>query len=276
MVERPASIVKGGRERQSGCPLRLTLRCRCVWWREDLPVNLRDNGGGIHKDDLALAVERRCFEIKSPIPRSVRPRRVEGEALASVASVSRWLLHQPAGPKLMPPAGICRNAWWKQITLPVVPLPAIKVRRSKCGICSSVPRRGAGFSKPREPKTSRSALVCSRARPHMDLRILPALQSRAGKERKCQRAQESKRLNLVAGDYRGQLAQRPLSPGLSSRSLFVDESAQKVGPLLRWSWAASSANRPFHADRAVLYVQSGRRHLAASSREPCVRRPTVA
>ena len=182
---------------------------------------------------------------KSPMPKIVRYREFgfRGEALASVASVSRFKISS-AQPKLTR-AGISKPM--VEQLLAVVPLPIIKAHRQRYGICFNTPARRK-FLKAERTENQQIDLVMRRlSLAHMDVGFSLVQFKRP----KCSHSTgtESKRLNLIAGDLK--VGSQVLSPGFVEQSIFVDESAQ--GYRL-YGWVGLPQHNRRYMDQQFFYV----------------------
>ncbi len=127
-------------------------------------IRVRDNGHGIHREDLALALSRHATSKIASLDDLERVSSLgfRGEALPSIASVSRMVLQsRSAGDD---------NGWQvqgdgseKRLMPEPVPHPpgtTIEVR----DLFFNVPRRGASSCAPRTPNTNISKASCSASR----------------------------------------------------------------------------------------------------------------
>ncbi|HAH80673.1 MAG TPA: DNA mismatch repair endonuclease MutL [Gammaproteobacteria bacterium] len=246
VVERPASIVKELVE--NSLDARATnIEVRCVAGGVE-SLWVRDNGGGIHKDDLALAVERHATSkiAHAQDLLGIGSLGFRGEALASVASVSRFKISS-AQPQV--------DAGWYLETHGGESVGSGPVAHNQgtsvevWDLFFNTPARRK-FLKAERTENQQIDLVMRRlSLAHMDVGF-SLVQSKGGQDVAPAKGSESKRLNLVAGDTEGRLAQ-VLSPGFVEQSLFVDESAQ--GYRL-YGWVGLPQHNRRYMDQQFFYV----------------------
>ena len=245
VVERPASIVKELVENSLDAHA-TNIEVRSVAGGVE-SLWVRDNGSGIHKDDLALAVERHATSkiAHAQDLLGIGSLGFRGEALASVASVSRFKISS-AQPQV--------DAGWYLETHGGAAVGSGPVAHNQgttvevwdlffntAGAAQISQSRAHG--KPTDLVMRRLSLA------HMDVGF-SLVQFKSGQSAATATGAESKRLNLIAGDSEGRLAQ-VLSPGFVEQSIFVDESAQ--GYRL-YGWVGLPQHNRRYMDQQFFYV----------------------
>ena len=246
VVERPASIVKELVENSLDAHA-TNIEVRSVAGGVE-SLWVRDNGSGIHKDDLALAVERHATSkiAHAQDLLGIGSLGFRGEALASVASVSRFKISS-AQPQV--------DAGWYLETHGGAAVGSGPVAHNQgtsvevWDLFFNTPARRK-FLKAERTENQQIDLVMRRlSLAHMDVGF-SLVQFKSGQSAATATGAESKRLNLIAGDSEGRLAQ-VLSPGFVEQSIFVDESAQ--GYRL-YGWVGLPQHNRRYMDQQFFYV----------------------
>lgn len=246
VVERPSSIVKELVENSLDAHATNIEVRSAAGGVESLWV--RDNGIGIHKDDLALAVERHATSkiVQARDLLGIHSLGFRGEALASVASVSRFKISS-AQPRV--------DAGWYLETHggeaigngPIAHNQGTSVE--VWDLFFNTPARRK-FLKSERVENQQIDLVMRRlSLAHMEVGF-SLVQSRGDQPAKSAAGKESQRLNLAAGDPEGRLAQ-VLSPGFVEQSLFIDESTQDYR---LFGWVGLPQHNRRYMDQQFFYV----------------------
>lgn len=246
VVERPSSIVKELVENSLDAHATNIEVRSAAGGVESLWV--RDNGIGIHKDDLALAVERHATSkiVQARDLLGIYSLGFRGEALASVASVSRFKISS-AQPRV--------DAGWYLETHggeaigngPIAHNQGTSVE--VWDLFFNTPARRK-FLKSERVENQQIDLVMRRlSLAHMEVGF-SLVQSRGDQPAKSAAGKESQRLNLAAGDPEGRLAQ-VLSPGFVEQSLFIDESTQDYR---LFGWVGLPQHNRRYTDQQFFYV----------------------
>ena len=246
VVERPSSIVKELVENSLDAHATNIEVRSAAGGVESLWV--RDNGIGIHKDDLALAVERHATSkiVQARDLLGIYSLGFRGEALASVASVSRFKISS-AQPRV--------DAGWYLETHggeaigngPIAHNQGTSVE--VWDLFFNTPARRK-FLKSERVENQQIDLVMRRlSLAHMEVGF-SLVQSRGDQPAKSAAGKESQRLNLAAGDPEGRLAQ-VLSPGFVEQSLFIDESTQDYR---LFGWVGLPQHNRRYMDEQFFYV----------------------
>lgn len=246
VVERPSSIVKELVENSLDAHATNIEVRSAAGGVESLWV--RDNGIGIHKDDLALAVERHATSkiVQARDLLGICSLGFRGEALASVASVSRFKISS-AQPRV--------DAGWYLETHggeaigngPIAHNQGTSVE--VWDLFFNTPARRK-FLKSERVENQQIDLVMRRlSLAHMEVGF-SLVQSRGDQPAKSAAGKESQRLNLAAGDPEGRLAQ-VLSPGFVEQSLFIDESTQDYR---LFGWVGLPQHNRRYMDEQFFYV----------------------
>lgn len=246
VVERPSSIVKELVENSLDAHATNIEVRSAAGGVESLWV--RDNGIGIHKDDLALAVERHATSkiVQARDLLGIYSLGFRGEALASVASVSRFKISS-AQPQV--------DAGWYLETHggeaigngPIAHNQGTSVE--VWDLFFNTPARRK-FLKSERVENQQIDLVMRRlSLAHMEVGF-SLVQSRGDQPAKSAAGKESQRLNLAAGDPEGRLAQ-VLSPGFVEQSLFIDESTQDYR---LFGWVGLPQHNRRYMDQQFFYV----------------------
>ncbi len=246
VVERPSSIVKELVENSLDAHATNIEVRSAAGGVESLWV--RDNGIGIHKDDLALAVERHATSkiVQARDLLGIYSLGFRGEALASVASVSRFKISS-AQPRV--------DAGWYLETHggeaigngPIAHNQGTSVE--VWDLFFNTPARRK-FLKSERVENQQIDLVMRRlSLAHMEVGF-SLVQSRGDQPAKSAAGKESQRLNLAAGDPEGRLAQ-VLSPGFVEQSLFIDESTQDYR---LFGWVGLPQHNRRYMDQQFFYV----------------------
>ncbi len=246
VVERPSSIVKELVENSLDAHATNIEVRSAAGGVESLWV--RDNGIGIHKDDLALAVERHATSkiVQARDLLGICSLGFRGEALASVASVSRFKISS-AQPRV--------DAGWYLETHggeaigngPIAHNQGTSVE--VWDLFFNTPARRK-FLKSERVENQQIDLVMRRlSLAHMEVGF-SLVQSRGDQPAKSAAGKESQRLNLAAGDPEGRLAQ-VLSPGFVEQSLFIDESTQDYR---LFGWVGLPQHNRRYMDQQFFYV----------------------
>tara|TARA_E500000178_G_scaffold355386_1_gene427837 strand:- start:582 stop:2384 length:1803 start_codon:yes stop_codon:yes gene_type:complete len=246
VVERPSSIVKELVENSLDAHATNIEVRSAAGGVESLWV--RDNGIGIHKDDLALAVERHATSkiVQARDLLGINSLGFRGEALASVASVSRFKISS-AQPRV--------DAGWYLETHggeaigngPIAHNQGTSVE--VWDLFFNTPARRK-FLKSERVENQQIDLVMRRlSLAHMEVGF-SLVQSRGDQPAKSAAGKESQRLNLAAGDPEGRLAQ-VLSPGFVEQSLFIDESTQDYR---LFGWVGLPQHNRRYMDQQFFYV----------------------
>ena len=246
VVERPSSIVKELVENSLDAHATNIEVRSAAGGVESLWV--RDNGIGIHKDDLALAVERHATSkiVQARDLLGICSLGFRGEALASVASVSRFKISS-AQPRV--------DAGWYLETHggeaigngPIAHNQGTSVE--VWDLFFNTPARRK-FLKSERVENQQIDLVMRRlSLAHMEVGF-SLVQSRGDQPANSAAGKESQRLNLAAGDPEGRLAQ-VLSPGFVEQSLFIDESTQDYR---LFGWVGLPQHNRRYMDQQFFYV----------------------
>ena len=246
VVERPSSIVKELVENSLDAHATNIEVRSAAGGVESLWV--RDNGIGIHKDDLALAVERHATSkiVQARDLLGIYSLGFRGEALASVASVSRFKISS-AQPRV--------DAGWYLETHggeaigngPIAHNQGTSVE--VWDLFFNTPARRK-FLKSERVENQQIDLVMRRlSLAHMEVGF-SLVQSRGDQPAKSAAGKESQRLKLAAGDPEGRLAQ-VLSPGFVEQSLFIDESTQDYR---LFGWVGLPQHNRRYMDQQFFYV----------------------
>ena len=104
-------------------------------------IRIRDNGFGIHKDDLPLSLSRHATSKIKDLDdlEAVQSLGFRGEALASISSVSRLTLSSPEKD--------CDEAWQVE----AAGRDMLAAPQWKCATCFLIPRHGVNFYAPKKP-----------------------------------------------------------------------------------------------------------------------------
>jgi DNA mismatch repair protein MutL len=246
VVERPSSIVKELVENSLDAHATNIEVRSAAGGVESLWV--RDNGIGIHKDDLALAVERHATSkiVQAQDLLGIDSLGFRGEALASVASVSRFKISS-AQPRV--------DAGWYLETHggeaigngPIAHNQGTSVE--VWDLFFNTPARRK-FLKAERTENQQIDLVMRRlSLAHMQVGF-SLVQSKGDQPATSAAGKEPKRLNLAAGDPEGRLAQ-VLSPGFVEQSLFIDESTQDYR---LFGWVGLPQHNRRYMDQQFFYV----------------------
>ena len=246
VVERPSSIVKELVENSLDAHATNIEVRSAAGGVESLWV--RDNGIGIHKDDLALAVERHATSkiVQARDLLGICSLGFRGEALASVASVSRFKISS-AQPRV--------DAGWYLETHGGEAISNGPIAHNQgtsvevWDLFFNTPARRK-FLKSERVENQQIDLVMRRlSLAHMEVGF-SLVQSRGDQPAKSAAGKESQRLNLAAGDPEGRLAQ-VLSPGFVEQSLFIDESTQDYR---LFGWVGLPQHNRRYMDQQFFYV----------------------
>ena len=246
VVERPSSIVKELVENSLDAHATNIEVRSAAGGVESLWV--RDNGIGIHKDDLALAVERHATSkiVQARDLLGIYSLGFRGEALASVASVSRF--------KISSAQPLVDAGWYLEThggeaigNGPIAHNQGTSVE--VWDLFFNTPARRK-FLKSERVENQQIDLVMRRlSLAHMEVGF-SLVQSRGDQPANSAAGKESQRLNLAAGDPEGRLAQ-VLSPGFVEQSLFIDESTQDYR---LFGWVGLPQHNRRYMDQQFFYV----------------------
>ena len=246
VVERPASIVKELVENSLDADA-TSIEVRSVAGGVE-SLWVRDNGSGIHKDDLALAVERHATSkiVQAQDLMGIGSLGFRGEALASVASVSRfkissaqssadagWYLESHGGESVG-----CGPVAHNQGT-------SVEV----WDLFFNTPARRKFLKAERTENQQIDTVLRRLSLAHMDVGF-SLVQSRMEQNATPAKGTEPKRLNLPAGDPEARLAQ-VLSPGFAEQCLFIDESSADYR---LFGWVGLPQHNRRYMDQQYFYV----------------------
>ena len=246
VVERPSSIVKELVENSLDAEA-TSIEVRSVAGGVQ-SLWVRDNGIGIHKDDLALAVERHATSkiVQAQDLLGIGSLGFRGEALASVASVSRFKISSARAPA---------DAGWYLESHggesvgygPIAHNQGTSVE--VWDLFFNTPARRK-FLKAERTENQQIDIVLRRlSLAHMDVGF-GLVQSRAEQNTLPAKGTESKRLNLPAGDPQGRLAQ-VLSAEFVEQSMFIDESSADYR---LYGWVGLPQHNRRSMDQQYFYV----------------------
>ncbi len=246
VVERPASIVKELVENSLDADA-TNIEVRSVAGGVE-SLWVRDNGSGIHKDDLALAVERHATSkiVQAQDLMGIGSLGFRGEALASVASVSRFKISSAQSPA---------DAGWY--------LESHGGESVGCGpvahnqgtsvevwdLFFNTPARRKFLKAERTENQQIDTVLRRLSLAHMDVGF-SLVQSRIEQNAAPAKATEPKRLNLPAGDPEARLAQ-VLSPGFVDQCLFIDE---RSADYRLFGWVGLPQHNRRYMDQQYFYV----------------------
>ena len=246
VVERPASIVKELVENSLDAEA-TNIEVRSVAGGVE-SLWVRDNGTGIHQDDLALAVERHAT---SKIQQAedllgVGSLGFRGEALASVASVSRF--------KISSAQPDTDSGWYleshggRQIGAgPIAHNQGTSVE--VWDLFYNTPARRKFLKAERTENQQIDQILRRLSLAHMDV-AFSLVQSRQQPSGNAPGGNEPKRLRLSAGDPEARLAQ-VLSPSFVEQSIFIDESTEDYR---LFGWVGLPQHNRRYMDQQFFYV----------------------
>jgi DNA mismatch repair protein MutL len=246
VVERPASIVKELVENSLDAGA-TNIEVRSVAGGVE-SLWVRDNGVGIHPDDLDLAVERHATSKirQAEDLLGVGSLGFRGEALASVASVSRfkisaalaeadsgWFLESHGGQRvghgpIAHNQGTSVEVW---------------------DLFFNTPARRKFLKAERTENQQIDQILRRLSLAHMDVGF-SLVQSRPHQGGANAGSNEPKRLSLLAGDPEGRLAQ-VLSPSFVEQSIFIDEATEDYR---LFGWVGLPQHNRRYMDQQFFYV----------------------
>ena len=246
VVERPASIVKELVENSLDAGA-TNIEVRSVAGGVE-SLWVRDNGVGIHPDDLDLAVERHATSKirQAEDLLGVGSLGFRGEALASVASVSRfkisaalaeadsgWFLESHGGQRvghgpIAHNQGTSVEVW---------------------DLFFNTPARRKFLKAERTENQQIDQILRRLSLAHMDVGF-SLVQSRPHQGGAKVGSNEPKRLSLSAGDPEGRLAQ-VLSPSFVEQSIFIDEATEDYR---LFGWVGLPQHNRRYMDQQFFYV----------------------
>ena len=246
VVERPASIVKELVENSLDAGA-TNIEVRSVAGGVE-SLWVRDNGVGIHPDDLDLAVERHATSKirQAEDLLGVGSLGFRGEALASVASVSRfkisaalaeadsgWFLESHGGQRvghgpIAHNQGTSVEVW---------------------DLFFNTPARRKFLKAERTENQQIDQILRRLSLAHMDVGF-SLVQSRPQQGGAKAGSNELKRLSLSAGDPEGRLAQ-VLSPSFVEQSIFIDEATEDYR---LFGWVGLPQHNRRYMDQQFFYV----------------------
>lgn len=246
VVERPASIVKELVENSLDADA-TNIEVRSVAGGVE-SLWVRDNGTGIHHDDLALAVERHATSKiqQAEDLMGVGSLGFRGEALASVASVSRlkissaqpdtdsgWYLESHGGRQIG--AGPIAHNQGTSVEV--------------WDLFYNTPARRKFLKAERTENQQIDQTLRRLSLAHMDVGF-SLVQSRQQPSGHAPGGNEPKRLRLSAGDPEARLAQ-VLSPSFVEQSIFIDESTEDYR---LFGWVGLPQHNRRYMDQQFFYV----------------------
>ncbi|MEE2824045.1 MAG: DNA mismatch repair endonuclease MutL [Pseudomonadota bacterium] len=246
VVERPASIVKELVENSLDADA-TNIEVRSVAGGVE-SLWVRDNGTGIHHDDLALAVERHATSKiqQAEDLMGVGSLGFRGEALASVASVSRF--------KISSAQPDTDSGWYleshggRQIGAgPIAHNQGTSVE--VWDLFYNTPARRKFLKAERTENQQIDQILRRLSLAHMDV-AFSLVQSRQQPSGNAPGGNEPKRLRLSAGDPEARLAQ-VLSPSFVEQSIFIDESTEDYR---LFGWVGLPQHNRRYMDQQFFYV----------------------
>lgn len=246
VVERPASIVKELVENSLDADA-TNIEVRSVAGGVE-SLWVRDNGTGIHHDDLALAVERHATSKiqQAEDLMGVGSLGFRGEALASVASVSRF--------KISSAQPDTDSGWYleshggRQIGAgPIAHNQGTSVE--VWDLFYNTPARRKFLKAERTENQQIDQTLRRLSLAHMDVGF-SLVQSRQQPSGHAPGGNEPKRLRLSAGDPEARLAQ-VLSPSFVEQSIFIDESTEDYR---LFGWVGLPQHNRRYMDQQFFYV----------------------
>ena len=246
VVERPASIVKELVENSLDADA-TNIEVRSVAGGVE-SLWVRDNGTGIHHDDLALAVERHATSKiqQAEDLMGVGSLGFRGEALASVASVSRF--------KISSAQPDTDSGWYleshggRQIGAgPIAHNQGTSVE--VWDLFYNTPARRKFLKAERTENQQIDQTLRRLSLAHMDVGF-SLVQSRQKPSGHAPGGNEPKRLRLSAGDPEARLAQ-VLSPSFVEQSIFIDESTEDYR---LFGWVGLPQHNRRYMDQQFFYV----------------------
>ena len=246
VVERPASIVKELIENSLDAEA-TNIEVRSVAGGVE-SLWVRDNGTGIHQDDLALAVERHATSKiqQAEDLMGVGSLGFRGEALASVASVSRF--------KISSAQPDTDSGWYleshggRQIGAgPIAHNQGTSVE--VWDLFYNTPARRKFLKAERTENQQIDQILRRLSLAHMDV-AFSLVQSRQQPSGNAPGGNEPKRLRLSAGDPEARLAQ-VLSPSFVEQSIFIDESTEDYR---LFGWVGLPQHNRRYMDQQFFYV----------------------
>ena len=246
VVERPASIVKELVENSLDADA-TNIEVRSVAGGVE-SLWVRDNGTGIHHDDLALAVERHATSKiqQAEDLMGVGSLGFRGEALASVASVARF--------KISSAQPDTDSGWYleshggRQIGAgPIAHNQGTSVE--VWDLFYNTPARRKFLKAERTENQQIDQILRRLSLAHMDVGF-SLVQSRQQPSGHAPGGNEPKRLRLSAGDPEARLAQ-VLSPSFVEQSIFIDESTEDYR---LFGWVGLPQHNRRYMDQQFFYV----------------------